>query len=102
MPKITVTVIGADDTLSNIISNSIVDNKGYKYTYLKQLVSRLRLVKNNVKDLTEEQQITIIGNTLIVERNLANFAAEEYAKLNQDELFESFMEIVDDIEDLFK
>jgi hypothetical protein len=101
MPKITVTVIGADNKLSDSLSNSIVEERGYKYTYLKQLISRLRMVKAKNANLTEEEQMIIISNTLIVERNIANFAAEQYAELGQDELFDSFTEIVSDIEELF-
>lgn len=102
MSKITVTIIGAEQKLSDSISNSIVDERGYKYTYLKQLLSRLRIVKSKNEDLTDEEQMVIIGNTLITERNIANYAAEQYAKLDMDELFESFTEIADDIDELFK
>jgi uncharacterized protein YutE (UPF0331/DUF86 family) len=54
------------------------------------------------EDLTEEEQCVIVRNTLIVERNIANYAAERYAELDQDELFESFTEIATDIEELLK
>lgn len=102
MPKITVTVIGADKKLSDNLTNSIVEERGYKYTYLKQLISRLRIVQENAAHLSEPEQVVIIGNTLIAERNIANFAAERYAELDQEELFESFTEIVDEIQSLFE
>lgn len=102
MPKITIKVIGADNALADSLGKSITEQDGYKYTYLKQLVSRLRIVKSNVKDAPEEERIVTIGNALVTERNIANFAAEQYAMLNQEDLFNSFMEIVSDIEELLK
>jgi hypothetical protein len=101
MPKITVTINGAVEVLSDNLNKSISEQKGYKYTYMKQLVSRVRLVKSNVSELPENVQNLIISNTLIAERNIASFAAEQYAMLNQDELFNAFAEVVEDIEKLF-
>ena len=102
MPKITITVNGVDKQLSNNISSTITDKKGYKYTHLKQVVSRLRILKEKVVDLSEKDQIAIISNALITERNIANFAAEQYAEQNQLELFDALTEIVDEIEELFE
>lgn len=102
MPQITIKVIGAEEILSNNISQSIDQANGFKYTYLKQMISRLRIVKSTVKDLDEQEQIAAIGNALIVERNVANYAAGEYAKLNQESIFDSLMEIVDEIEALLR
>ena len=102
MPKITITVNGVDEKLSDNISNSIVDKKEYKYTHLKQMISRLRIVKGNAQNLPLEDQITIISNALITERNIANFAAEQYAEQDQSELFETLIEIVKEIEELFE
>ena len=102
MPKITITVNGVDEQLSNNISKSITDKRGYKYTHLKQIVSRLRIIKEEIEDLPENEQITIISNALITERNIANFAAEQYAEQNQSELFEVLVEIVSEIEELFE
>ena len=76
MKQKTITVNGVDEKLSDNISNSIVDKKGYKYTHLKQMISRLRIVKGNAQNLPLEDQITIISNALITERNIANFAAD--------------------------
>lgn len=99
-PTIKITITGATSKLSKHITESIVDNSIYKYTYLKQLLSRLRAVDQCSKDLPEEQQLVILANTLIVERNIASYAAEQYAALNQDDLFQSFMEISEEIEEL--
>jgi TusA-related sulfurtransferase len=102
MSIITIKVIGADNKMSKHITESIDGSDGYKYTYLRQLVSRLRILKSNIQDLPEAEQITILGNILITERNIANYAAEKYAELNQEELFDCFMSIVSDIEECFE
>lgn len=102
MPEIKITVTKAGQTLSDNVSKSIKDVKSFKYTYLKQAVSRIRLVTDSVADETDEQKVTSITNALIVERNVANFAAEQYAKLNQDEIFNDLMEIVEEIDELLK
>jgi len=102
MAKITVTIVGADEQLSKKLTSAISLGKGYKYTYLKQLLTRLRIVRQKVINLPEEEQLTILSNTLITERNIANFAADKYAELNMDELFDSFADIASDIDELFK
>lgn len=102
MPKIKVTVIGADKQLSDTMGNSITTGKGFKYTYQKQLLSRLRVVMSNTSNLSPEEQLIAISNMLIVERNIANFAAEQYAQLDQDNIFNSFTEIAEEIEALFE
>ena len=66
------------------------------------MISRLRIVKGNAQNLPLEDQITIISNALITERNIANFAAEQYAEQDQSELFETLIEIVKEIEELFE
>jgi hypothetical protein len=101
-PTIKITITSATSKLSKHLGDSISDYNAYKYTYLKQLISRLRVVEQNIKDLSEEQQVIIIGNVFITERNIAAFAAEQYAALNQNDLFDSFIEIVKEIEELFK
>jgi mannitol-specific phosphotransferase system IIBC component len=102
MPKIKVTVIGADKQLSDTMGNSITSGKGFKYTYQKQLLSRLRVVMSNTSDLPPEEQLIVISNMLITERNIANYAAEQYAQLDQDDIFNSFTEIAEEIEALFE
>lgn len=101
-PVVTITITKADTTISDKLSNSIKEYNGFKYTYLKQLVSRLRIFKQSVNDLSTDEQISAMGNFLITERNIANFAADQYAILNHDELFNDLMEIVEEIEELFK
>lgn len=101
-PTIRITITGATSELSKHITESISEYNTYKYTYLKQLVSRLRVIEQNLENLPDEARLLAIGNTLITERNIAAFAAEQYAMLNQDELFEAFMEVVEEIESLFK
>lgn len=102
MSKIIITVNGVEQKLSNNIGNSITLGKGFKYTYQKQLLSRLRVAIDSTKNLPENEAKTHISNVLIVERNIANYAAEQYAELGQDEIFNSFTEIAEDIEELFK
>lgn len=101
-PTITITVKGADNKLSESISTSISNENTFKYLYLKQLVSRLRAVKAKVADKPDTYQIAVIGNTLKVERNIANFAAEQYAELGQEETFDALTEIVAEIDELFE
>jgi hypothetical protein len=102
MPKIIITVNGAEQKLSDDIGKSITLGKSFKYTYQKQLLSRLRVAIANTSVLSEEEARLNISNVLIVERNIANYAAEQYAELGQDEIFKSFTEIAEDIENLFK
>jgi len=101
-PTIKITITGATSKLSGHITESISEQNTYKYTYLKQLVTRLRVVEQQLSDLPAEAQIIAIGNVLVTERNIAAYAAEQYAALDQDELFNSFMEIVEEIEELLK
>lgn len=104
-PTIKITIIGnasVSSKLSKHVTESIDEANTYKYTYLKQLVTRLRRVEERSKDLPDNEHIIAIGNTLIAERNIAAYAAEQYAALNQDELFDSFVEIMEEIEELFK
>lgn len=101
-PTIKITITGATSKLSGHITESIGEQNVYKYTYLKQLITRLRAVEQQMLDLPTEAQIIAIGNVLVTERNIAAYAAEQYAALNQEELFDSFMEIVEEIEELFK
>jgi hypothetical protein len=98
MATIKITITGVDKKLSDEISNSISDTKGYKYTYLKQLISRLRMIKGSISNLSEEEQTTEFTNVLIQERNIANFSGERYAELNNEELFNAFSEISESIE----
>jgi len=100
MPNIKITIIGADKKLSEKISNSISDGNGYKYTYMKQLVARLRIVQKNVRDQSEENQLIDFTNALIAERNIANFSAERYAELNQEEIFDALIQVTEAIEDI--
>jgi hypothetical protein len=102
MPKIIITVNGAEQTLSNNLGKSITLGKGFKYTYQKQLLSRLRVAIASTKDLSEDEAKVNISNILIVERNIAYYAAEQYAELGQDEIHNSFTEIAEEIEELFK
>jgi hypothetical protein len=102
MSRITVTITGAEHKLSDSVGKSITSEKSFKYTYQKQVQSRLRTVMKNVSVLPEEEQVNIISNMLIVERNIANYAAEQYALLNQDDIFNSLTEVAEEIEELFK
>jgi hypothetical protein len=102
MPTIKITITKADKQLSDEITSSISDGKGYKYTYLKQLISRIRMAKNEMANLPEEEQAMKLTNLFIVERNIASFSAEQYAELNNEELFNAFGEVVDAIESLFQ
>jgi hypothetical protein len=102
MPKITITINGVDQKLSDNLSKSIAQENGHKYTHMKQVVSRIRMVKDTIKDLPEDIQLMMISNALIVERNIAWFAAEQYAMLNQDKLFDALSELAEDIDSLFK
>lgn len=101
-PKITITITGADKKLSTGINESIESSKTYKYTYLKQLISRLRAIKSKVSERSETEQIDIISNVLKAERNIANYTAEQYAELGYDEVFDSLTEVVSEIEELFE
>jgi len=97
MSKITIEIIKSDDKISKKITESISDKKGYKYTYLKQLISRLRMIKQQIEELSEEEQIAIFSNVLITESNIANYAAEQWADLNHEQLFNDLTEIADEI-----
>jgi len=101
---ITITVTGATGKLSKSITDSIQQQKSYKYTYLKQLISRLRIIGEDLdsQGLPIEEKAILFINALIIERNIAAMAAEQYAAMNQSNLFDAFMEIVDEIEELLK
>ena len=101
-PVIKITIVGVDKKLSANISDSIANERTYKYMYEKQLISRLRILTEEMQTLPEAEQINAIGNILIVERNIANFAAEQYAGLDQEIMFDTLTEIVSDIDELFE
>lgn len=102
MPKILITVSGAEKKLSNTLSDSIAEANGVKYTHLKQSLSRIRMVISNTSNLPEEDKMIAISNALITERNIANFIADRYAELNQDDISLASMEIANEIDELFK
>ena len=99
-PKITITITGATEKLSKHVTEAIEEYDTYKYTYLKQLLSRLRAVEHSVNDLSIDNKLAIVKDVLITERNIAAYAAEQYAVLNQNEIFNSFIEIMEEIEEL--
>jgi len=99
MTKIKITITKADEKLANSI---VGDFNGYKYTYMKQLISRLRIVKSCISDKPIDEQITTLQNVLIVERNIAQYGAERYAELNNEDLFDALIEISDKIEEILK
>ena len=99
-PKIEITIITADKKISESISGSIKDSHPYKYLHNKLLVARLRGIKQEIAELPIEQQASIIRNVLIAERNIAETAAEQYALLNANDIFNDLMEIVGEINNL--
>jgi hypothetical protein len=100
MSKTIKIIVSAKNPLEDRIAKSVVESDAYKYTYLKQLISRLKVVASNLQDKSEEEQETTMRNVLITERNIAAYAAEKYAEFNQEKIFESFTEIMEDIETL--
>lgn len=101
MSTIKISISSVENNISKKLESSVSNNKSYKYTYLKQLSSRLLLLKSELidKGYSEEEINSIIANALKVERNIANFAAEQYAEFNHEELFEACSSLVDDIEE---
>lgn len=101
MSSIKISISSVENKLSKKLENSVSDRKSYKYTYLKQLASRLLLIKSEliVKEYSEEEMNSIIRNALKTERNIANFAANQYAEFNHEELFEACSSLVDDIDE---
>ena len=99
-PKITITITDATAKLSKHVTEAIEEYDTYKYTYLKQLLSRLRAVEHSTNVLSIDDKILLVRNVLITERNVAAFAAEQYAALDQEEVFNSFTEIMEEIEGL--
>ncbi len=99
---IKITITGADKKLSESVTASVKDGKRYKYTHNKLLVSRLRMFKEDIKNLSEEEQIGVIRNVLIAERNIASFAADQYAELNQENIFNDLTEIIEELDELLK
>jgi len=92
-------VINADGKLAEQIPNT---SNGYKYTYLKSLITRLRILKGNVNDLSDEDKAKILIRVLTAEREAANLIAELYAELNQDDIFNALTEIADEIKDILE
>ena len=99
---ITITIITADKKLGENLTGTIGTDHLYKYAHSKLLVARLRMVKYSVIDLPENDQIDIIRNVLIAERNIAALSAEQYAELHQDEIVNDLTEIVTEIDELLK
>jgi hypothetical protein len=102
MPTITITLTNLDTQLSDSLSKTINTNKSYKYSYLKVLKSRLALVKDEIKDLPEEEQLSAIKSVLITERNIAAFAADSYAMINEEAIAIDFSDIVEELDKLLK
>lgn len=107
MAGIKITITTADKTLGEKLIHHPKDDKGeilqpYKYAHSKLLLTRLRTVKASIANMPEETQVGIMRNTLIGERNIAAFAAEQYGELNQAEIFNDLTEIVTEIDAILK
>ncbi len=100
VPEIKITIIGASKKLSETITSSIKEGRPYKYVHSRLLVSRLQAVKYDIKDLPEEEQIKEMRNVLIAERNIASIAADQYAELNKQDIFEDLIEIIEEIDNI--
>jgi len=84
-------------TIKITITSATTKLSGYN-----TLISRLKVVQDSVKSLPQAQQDNVFYNTLIAERNIAAFSADQYAALNQDKLFDIFCKLAEDIDELFK
>lgn len=63
---------------------------------------RLRTIKKNTSSLSEEDQDKAMLCAILIERNIAAYAAEQYAMMNQEEIFtplSEIMEVLDNIID---
>jgi hypothetical protein len=97
---IIITIITAEKKLGEKLTDTIGTDQLYKYMHSKLLLARMRIVKHDVADFPEEDQAAILRNVLTVERNIAAMAAEQYAELNQQEIFINLTEIVQEIDEL--
>jgi hypothetical protein len=102
MAEIKITITKADEKLSSSISETPNGEiaSSYKYTYMRQLITRLRVTKGLLLDKPMEEQEQIMRDVLITERNISHYIAEEYAKLDNDNIFTAAMEIAEDIEEI--
>jgi len=102
MTEVKITINKADERLSSSITNTPTKeiSSSYKYTYLRQLITRIRVVKGTTLDKTPEEQENIIRDVLVTERNISYYIAEEYAKLDNNDIFTAAMEIAEELEEI--
>lgn len=101
-PKLTITITTLDKKLSKNVQDAVTAGKPYKYNHARLLATRLRSVKDSINHLSDEEQLAHLRNVLIVERNIASLAADEYSKINQENVFNDLMEIVAEIDTILK
>ena len=101
-PVIKITITTADKKLSEGITEAVKLGRPGKYVHSRMMLARLRMVKWEVRELPEVDQIARMRNALTIERNIAAFAADQYAEIGEDIIFNDLTELVNEIDDILK
>jgi hypothetical protein len=101
MEKVTI-IISAPKKIKERVSQAVTDGKRYQHQYARLLGARVLGVKQEIEDLPEEDQVKIMRNVLVTERNIASYAADQYALLNQSAIFDDLLQIVNELDELLK
>jgi len=102
MSEIRITIKYADEMMGETIKSAIDKGRSYKYVHCRMLQARFRAIDWNTRELPEDQRTAIARNVLIAEQNIAKYAADLYATLNQETVFDDLSEIIEKIDEILK